>query len=211
MKPLKTIATDGTWTLRQRGEEYMVQADGQMRMTSRRHGSEDLLAMVGCARLDSSEPTRILVAGLGFGFTLRATLDTAPRRAKLVVNERSQALAQWNQTLVGHLANDPLLDERVTLEVGELTKVLNKQQGTFDAILVDVEESPVAVTIADSLGLFSLAGLSSLRMGLRRGGRLAVWSSGPQSGFLKRLKEVGFTPSVQKPEAGKHLIFVGDV
>jgi spermidine synthase len=211
VKPLKTIATAENWILRQRGDEYLVQRDGRMLLTSKRHGSEDLLAYVGCARLDAGETAKVLVGGLGFGFTLRATLAAMPRRAKVVVNEPSKALATWNQELVGHLTNNPLLDERVTLEVGTLRKTLNTHQGEFDAIIMDVDDAAFAVSMNETLGLYSVAGLSSLRLGLRKGGRLAIWSPGPQSGFVNRLKEVGLTPSVQKPEEGKHLIFVGDL
>ncbi len=211
MKPLKTIATVENWTLRQRGDEYLVQRDGRMVLTSKRHGSEDLLAYVGCARLDRQESAKVLVGGLGFGFTLRATLEAMPRRAKVVVNEPSKALAAWNQELVGHLTQDPLLDERVSLEVGALRKTLNTHQGEFDAIVMDVDDAAFAVAMNETLGLYSVAGLSSLRLALRKGGRLAIWSPGPQSGFVNRLKEVGLTPSVQKPETGKHLIFVGDL
>ena len=98
MKPLKTVATEGGWVLRSRGDEFLVQVDGRMLMTSKRHGSEETLAEVGLMRLDySADELTVLVGGLGFGFTLRAAIQAAPRKAKVLVSELSPAVVAWNR------------------------------------------------------------------------------------------------------------------
>jgi spermidine synthase len=211
MQPLKTVASEGSWTLRSRGDEFLVQVDGRMLMTSKRHGSEEALAEVGCLRLDySADELRVLVGGLGFGFTLRAALNVVPRKAQVIVVEVSPAVVAWNKTLVGHLAEHPLDDPRVDVITGDVLRIVSKNRGGFDAILLDVDNGPFAVTKDDNQALYGLVGLANMRAALRPGGRLAIWSAGAQGGFVKQLREAGFRPSVEKTGDGKHLIFVGD-
>jgi spermidine synthase len=209
MKPWKTIGTDGKFTLRQRGGEYLVQVDGHVLMNSRRHGSEEALARVGCARLIGPAP-RVLVGGLGFGFTLRAALDLLPPAALVTASELSAAVAGWSRELVGGLTGHPLADPRVTVEVGDVQRLLARRRAAFDAILLDVDNGPYGVSTEDNLSLYGLVGLSLLRAALRPGGRLVIWSAGSQGGFLTQLREAGFRPSVDKPGDGAHLLFVGD-
>jgi hypothetical protein len=209
MKPWKTLAADGGWTLRQRGEEFLVQVDGRVLMNSRRHGSEEALARIGCARLVSSSPS-VLVGGLGFGFTLRAALDVLGPTASLVVSELSEAVVQWNRESVAALAGRPLEDPRVRVETGDIQRRLRQSRTRFDVVLLDVDNGPFGLS-DDNTSLYGLVGLATLRAAMRQGGRLAIWSAGPQGGFLRRLREAGFRPSVEKPGDGKHLIFIGDV
>lgn len=211
MKPLKTIATEGAWTLRQRGDEFLVQAQGRMLMTSKRHGSEEALAEIGCLRLDyAADELAILVGGLGFGFTLRAALNVVPKKTHVMVSELSPAVVTWNKNLVGHLADHPLNDARVEVVTGDILKLLNKRRAFFDAILLDVDNGPFAVTTDQNSALYGLVGLATMRAALKPRGRLAIWSAGAQGGFMTELREAGFKPSVEKPGTGKHLIFIGD-
>lgn len=210
MKPWKVIATDGKWTLRNRGDEYLVQVEGKILMSSRRHGSEEELARIGCARIASDNPT-VLVGGLGFGFTLRAALDVLPSRAKVLVSELSPAVVEWNRGAIAPLAGAPLEDPRVEVIVGDVQRVLPKHRGKLDVLLLDIDNGPFAVSAIANANMYDLGGLSSTRASLKKGGRLAVWSAGQQGGFTKRMKEVGFEARVEKTGDGKHLIFVGDV
>lgn len=210
MKPWKTLAQSDGWTLRQRGDEFLVQVQGRVLMSSRRHGSEEALARVGCARLVGGRPV-VLVGGLGFGFTLRAALDVLGAGAQVVVSELSAAVVEWNRGEAGVLAQRPLEDPRVKVEVGDVQRLLSRSRGAFDAILLDVDNGPFGVSAEENDALYGLVGLSLARAALRPGGRLAIWSAGPQGGFLRRLREAGFRPSVDKPGEGKHLIFLGDV
>lgn len=210
MKPWKKIATDGKWTLRQRDAEYMVQLDGKIFLTSRRHGSEEVLARVGCARLMASAP-KVLIGGLGFGFTLRAALDALPDSAKVVVSEVSPAVVEWNRGALAESHGNVLDDPRVEVIVGDVQTVLHKHRGTFDVVLLDLDNGPFGGSIEDLQSLYSVGGLSSVRASLKEGGRLAVWSSTTHPGFNKRLREVGFEASVEKTGDGSHLIFIGDL
>jgi spermidine synthase len=210
MKPWKTLATDGKWTLRQRDSEYMVQVDGKILMTSRRHGSEDELARIGCARVTDAAP-KVLIGGLGFGFTLRAALDNLPDAAQVTVSELSSHVVEWNRAgALAELHGHALEDHRVKVEVGDVQRVLSKHRGVFDVVLLDIDNGPFPVTVQDNASLYSIGGLSSVRASLKRGGRLAVWSASTHPGFNKRLREVGFTASVEKTGDGQHLVFVGD-
>ncbi len=210
MKPWKTLATDGKFTLRQREREYMVLADGKILMSSRQHGAEKDLARIGCARIETDVP-KVLVGGLGFGFTLRAALDIAPDLAKVIVSEPSKAVVEWNRGALASLNDHALDDPRVTAELGDLQRVLSKHRRGFDVMLLDIDNGPFAVDIDDDQSAYSIGGLSSMRASLRSGGRLAVLSSGTHPGFNKRLTEVGFTASVQYVGDGDGLVFVGDV
>lgn len=208
MKPWKVIASEGKWTLRARGDEFLVQVEGRILLSSRRHGSEQALARVGCAHLEGGGP-KVLLEGLGFGFTLRAVLDVLPVGARVVVSEASAAVVEWNRGAVAPLASAPLEDHRVEVVVGELQRLLPKRRGAFDAIFLDLDHAPFPTSAIALSNLYDLGGLSSLRASLKKGGRLAVFSSGPQAGFAKKLREVGFEPSVEKL-GDKHLVFVGD-
>ncbi len=210
MKPWKTLATDGKFTLRQREREYMVLAEGKILMNSRQHGAEPELARIGIARIATASP-KVLVGGLGFGFILRAALDVAPDLAKVMVNEPSKSVVEWNMGTLASVNGNALEDPRVIVEVGDVQRVLSKHRRGFDVILLDIDNGPFAVDIDDDLSLYSIGGLSSVRASLRSGGRLAVLSGGTHPGFNKRLEEVGFSASVQYVGGGDSLVFIGDV
>jgi spermidine synthase len=210
MKPWKTLATDGKWALRQRDSEFMVQVDGKILMTSRRHGNEDELARVGCARINDSHP-KVLIGGLGFGFMLRAALDCLPDGAQVTVTEASQRVVDWNAGALAEMHGHALEDHRVQVDVGEVQRHLSKNRGTYDVVLLDIDNGPFAVTIEDNESMYSIGGMSSVRASLRKGGRLAAFSASTHPGFNKRLREVGFHASVEKSVDGQHLIFIGDL
>ena len=210
MKPWKTLATDGKFTLRQREREFMALSEGKILMSSLQHGSEPELVRIGCARVDFDKP-KIMVGGLGFGFILRAALDIAPDLAKVIVSEPSKTVVEWNQGPLASLNGRALDDERITVEVGDVQRVLSKHRKGFDVILLDIDNGPFAVDLDDDYSIYSIGGLSSVRASLRSGGRLAVLSGGTHPGFNKRLTEVGFTASVQYASDGASLVFIGDV
>lgn len=209
MKPWKTLATDGKFTLRQREREYMVLSEGKILMSSRQHGAEADLVRVGCARARDGVP-RILLGGMGFGFVLRATLDGVGDLAKVTVCEPSKTVIEWNRGPLATLNGHALDDDRVTVEVGDFQRVLSKHRRGFDVILLDLDNGPFAVDVDDDQSAYSIGGLSSMRASLKSGGRLAVCSATTQPGFKKRLAEVGFVPSVEYSGDGGALLFVGD-
>src|SRR4051812_25569368 len=92
MKPFERLGAgrtpDGTELVLYRHDgAYVILADGIELMSSRRHRSEDRLAEVGCARLREVPNARVLIGGLGLGFTLRAALRALPADAEVVVAE----------------------------------------------------------------------------------------------------------------------------
>ena len=210
MKPWKTLATDGKFSLRQREGEYLVLQDGKILISSRHHGHEPELCRIGCARLQHGSP-KVLVGGLGFGFLLRAALDATPDLAKLTVCEPSKAVVEWNRGPLAALNEHALEDPRAEVEVADVQRVLSKHRKGFDVILLDLDNGPFAVDIDDDQSLYSIGGLSSVRASLKPGGRVVVSSHGTHPGFNKRLAEVGFTPSVQYVGGGDALVFVGDL
>jgi spermidine synthase len=207
-------APDGAeWVLARRGEEWVVRAGGRVLVSSRQHGSEEALAELALARV--ARPRKVLVGGLGLGFTLRAALDRLPRDARVVVAELVPALAAWNRAHVGHLAGRPLEDPRTRLQHGDVLGRIAEAKGAYDAILLDVDNGPSAVSQASNDRLYGGPGVRACRDALRAGGVLAVWSAGPDERYRDRLERAGLSPEVRTvPSLGagrgvRHVVFLG--
>ena len=218
VRPLEVLAEtrtpDGTLiSLTRRDREYIILAAGKPLMSSRMHGSEQALAIFGCRNLPAEAP-RVLVGGLGMGFTLRATLDLVPVDATVVVGELIPAVVEWNRGPLGPLANHPLRDTRVKVAVGDVGETIRKSNGEFDAILLDVDNGPDAFTAKGNASLYDDAGIAAARHALRAGGTLAVWSAWEDRKFEQRLKYGGFTVKVERVRARlkaggpRHTIFL---
>ena len=208
-------APDGTTiTLTRHDREFLILVDGKPLMSSRMHGSEQALATFGCRHVPADEP-RVMVGGLGMGFTLRAALDLLPPDAQVVVAELVPAIVEWNLGPLGPLAGHPLKDPRVRIEVRDAFDMLRENAAAFDAILMDVDNGPAAFTAAGNASLYADAGLAAARDALRPGGVLAVWSAWEDRKFEQRLKYNGFRVSVERVRARlkkggpRHVIFLG--
>ena len=193
---------------------FVVRVDGTSLMSSGAHHSEELLATIGCEGLRGRKDARVLVGGLGLGYTLRAALDAVGPRATVVVSELLDAVVDWNRSHVGHLAKHPLDDPRVVVEVGDLVAYLRSRPEPFDALLLDVDSSPDALTSKGNGRLYERAGLALLRDLLRPGGALVVWSAYECPPFVRDLKRAGFKPEVvsTRERAGRgvrHTLYVG--
>ena len=221
MKPTETLARDRTpegdeLILSRRDGAYSLSVGGQELMTSRVHGSEEALARLACAAIAEKKTPRVLVGGLGFGYTLRAALDHLPRGGAVMVCEVFASLVNWNRTLIADLAGRPLEDRRVTVVRADVQTLLDGRDshGRFDAILLDVDNGPQAFTLRSNDSLYTAEGLDRLSRSLTAGGVLAVWSSSPSPEFLRRLKKAGFeakTENVPTRRGGKRrdTIFLG--
>jgi spermidine synthase len=220
MKPWELLGQvktpDGTvMALTRRGNEYTLLADGKDLMSSRMNGSERELARLGCEDAAELETPCVLVGGLGMGFTLRATLNALPAEATVVVSELISAVVEWNKGPLGPLAGHPLDDRRVQVEVGDVADTLRDGRGRFDAVLLDVDNGPVAFTQASNAGLYTNEGLEILRAALRPEGVVAVWSAWDDRKFEHRLTHFGFTVETHRVRARlhqggpRHTIFVG--
>lgn len=220
MKPWEllgeTRAPDGTTlTLTRHGQELVILADGKPLMSSRMHGSEEALATFGCRTARNRERPAVLIGGLGMGFTLRATLDVLPQDASVVVAELVPAVVEWNAGPLGRLADRPLADRRVRIDVRDVADVLRASAGRFDAILLDVDNGPAAFTATANSRLYDNAGVAAARAALTEDGVLAVWSAWDDRKFEQRLRHAGFRVEVERVRARlakggpRHTIFLG--
>jgi len=202
-------------SLTRQGSEYVILASGKPLMSSRMHGSEEALAAFGCRNARTREAPCVLVGGLGMGFTLRATLDLMPRDATVVVAELVPAVVEWNRGPLGPLADHPLKDARVQVEIGDVAATVRASRQRFDAMLLDVDNGPAAFTASHNTRLYDDAGLAAARTALTPGGVLAVWSAWEDRRFEQRLRHGGFTVQVERVRARlkkggpRHTIFLG--
>ena len=207
---------DGTdMSLNRRGHEFVILADGKDLMSSRQHGSEEELATLGCQLASGLAQPCVLVGGLGMGFTLRATLDLLPRGAAVVVSELLSAVVDWNRGPLGPLADHPLDDARVQVELGDVRDTLRRGKERFDAILMDVDNGPAAFAQRGNDRLYDNAGVDRARRALKPDGVLAVWSAWNDRKFEHRLRHCGFIAETHRVRARlskggpRHTIFVG--
>ena len=212
----QTASPDGTvMKLVRRGDEYVILVDGAILMSSRMHGSEEALATLGCERARTLRQPRVLIGGLGMGFTLRATLDLLPANATVVVAELVPAVVEWNRGPLGHLAGHPLQDKRVRVETGDVGAILRSRLGQFDAVLLDVDNGPAALTTSNNAGLYDKRGIAAAHAALKTKGVLAVWAAKEDRKFEQRLRDGGFDVQVQRPRGRlkqggpRHTIFLG--
>lgn len=179
-------------TLAREGGRYVVAIDNMVLMSSEQHGSEDALGSMVCASLRERPEARVVIGGLGMGFTVRAVLNELAEDAAVTVVEFLPALVEWNRTVLGPLAQEPLGDPRVTLELSDFVAWAKAARQQHDAILLDLDNGPEAFTTPGNAWLYSPAGLSALRSLLRPGGVLAIWSVDRSPRFEGRLRTAGF-------------------
>lgn len=192
VKIAETAAPDGTpMTLLRHDDEFIIRLDTQDLMLSRAHESELELARLGCERLAGQAEAVVLVGGLGMGYTLRQALDALPPGGKVVVSELVPEVVRWNQEYLGELNDHPLRDPRVEVRLGDVTELIRISPGAFDAILLDVDNGPSAMTDIQNDRLYSEEGIRSCIAALRPGGCLAVWSSMDDAVYERRLRREG--------------------
>ncbi|HEX9985525.1 MAG TPA: hypothetical protein VGF69_19870 [Thermoanaerobaculia bacterium] len=179
--------------LYQRGTEYSIRVGSQELMNSRVHASEDALAALACERLGARARLRVLIGGLGMGFTLAAVLARVRRDAQVVVAELVPEVVAWNRGPLAELAGRPLDDKRVVVRESDVAKVIGAERAAYDAILLDVDNGPAGLTTEKNNWLYTAAGLRAAHAALREKGILAVWSAGPDAAFTRRLHQAGFT------------------
>ncbi len=161
-------------------------------MSSRVHESEEALAQLALESLGSPKAQRVLVGGLGMGFTLARVLKLVDAKADVEVVELVPEVVQWNRDLLGHFAGHPLADARTRVTVGDVQAAIAAAQGNLDVILLDVDNGPEALTRPANDGLYNVHGLAAARAALRPGGVLAIWSAAEAPPFTRRLQHVGF-------------------
>jgi spermidine synthase len=178
--------------LKRRGSEFSIMLGTNELMNSRLSGSEQALAKLSCQKIAGHRQPRILIGGLGMGFTLRAALAELGKDASIVVAELVPAVVAWARGPMAEVFGDCLDDPRVAIEETDVGQLIRFEPAAWDAILLDVDNGPEGIVHKGNDALYSLAGLGAARSALKPGGVLAVWSQGPDTGFTRRLKQAGF-------------------
>ncbi len=206
---------EGTLRLLRRGAELSIRLGQNELMNSRLSGSEVALAVRTCERLTDRARPRVLIGGLGMGFTLRAALGALGPGAAVTVAELVPAVVAWARGPMAELFGDSLSDGRVGIVEGDVGALMRANAAAYDAILLDVDNGPEGLTRAGNDALYGLRGLGVARRALRPGGLLAVWSMGPDEAFAARMRRAGFIVEEirVRANAGKrgarHVIWIG--
>lgn len=182
----------GKLRLMRRGAEFSIRLDDNELMNSRLSGSEEALARLTCEPLAGRAGARILIGGLGMGFTLRAALSVLARDARIDVAELVPAVVDWARGSMADLFGGCMNDARVAVHEADVGLVMRAGDARYDAILLDVDNGPDGLTRQANDALYASGGLRVAYAALRPNGVLAVWSSGPDTSFTKRLRMAGF-------------------
>jgi len=203
-----------TVSLHEHDGSYSIRVEGAELMSTRRHASEERLAELACAHAAGIRAARVLIGGLGFGFTLRAALAVLPADSVVVVAEIMTAVVDWNRNPAFPLAADAMADRRVTVLRTDVGDVIRESPGGFDSIVMDVDNGPAALSADGNSRLYDSHGLQLTRAALRRGGCVAFWSAARDMAFEKSMARAGFMVAVHCCRAHgssgrRHTIFLG--
>ncbi|MDE0821772.1 MAG: hypothetical protein OSA95_11660 [Opitutales bacterium] len=187
-----TSPTGGLLELVEHDGSYSISLDGKELMHSRATASETLLGSLGVVRLGQERVGRVLIGGLGLGFTLASALESVGAETKVEVVEMVPEVIEWNRTHLQHLNGSFLDDPRVEIHTADVTRFIRKAEpATYDAILLDVDNGPVAMVSEGNASLYSRTGIRSICRALKQDGRIVFWSAGPDEQFESRLGRAG--------------------
>jgi spermidine synthase len=186
------IPGGGELRLMRRGDEFSIRLGSNELMNSRRGGSEKALAELPCERLRSRRKCRVLIGGLGMGFTLRAALGVLDADAEIVVCEIVPAVVAWARGPMAHMSANSLSDPRLDMHEGDVGHAIGSARARFDAILLDVDNGPEGLSRNANDRLYDGEGLKAAHRALSPGGILAVWSSAPSEHFVRLLRRADF-------------------
>lgn len=204
----------GELRLMRRGAEFSIRLEQNELMNSRLSGSEAALATLACEKIAARKQPRILIGGLGMGFTLRAALAVVGAGAEIVVAELVPAVIAWARGPMAEVFGDSLNDPRLRIDEGDVGELIRSAKSTYDAILLDVDNGPEGLSRQANDALYDVAGLHAAHAALRPSGVLAVWSSAPDAKFTQRLRKAGFAVTenpvrAKGPQGGaRHVIWL---
>ncbi|MBC2868070.1 spermidine synthase [Streptomyces mexicanus] len=182
----------GEVVLRRHGSLLQIIANGCFLMDTSDGRSERLLVDAALAALDDRPGPRVLIGGLGVGFSL-AHAARQERWGAITVVERERAIVDWHRAgPLADLTAEALADPRTEVVEADLLTYVNETSATFDALCLDIDNGPDWTVTEDNRGLYAPAGLASCARVLRPGGVLAVWSAKPSPEFEGTLQNVGF-------------------
>jgi spermidine synthase len=206
--------SDEQLRLKRRGGEYSIMLGANELMNSRLSGSEEALAALAAEKIAGRASPKVLIGGLGMGFTLRAALGLFDATAGICVAELVPAVVDWARGPMAELYAGALADPRVTIVVDDVGAVIAAGKGRYDAILLDVDNGPDGLSRPSNDGLYSLKGLATARQALTPGGVLSVWSAHPAPAFTRRMTQAGFLATENPVRArgktgARHMIWLG--
>jgi spermidine synthase len=207
---------EGELQLRRRGEgDFLITVGGLVLMNSRANRSELALGRMACEHLRNCASPRVLVGGLGMGYTLRAVLDVLPADARVVVAEVNPAVIKWCKGPLASLTDGAVDDPRVTVEIADVAHVIRRskvgmEEEGFDAIVLDLYKGPHHRTHKRDDPLYGSRAIEYTRYALKTGGVFAIWGENYDAGFDQRLKEGGFAVKWERPGRGglRHVVFL---
>ncbi|HSC85626.1 MAG TPA: hypothetical protein VLC09_00060 [Polyangiaceae bacterium] len=213
-----TDTDEGALELRRRGDaDYMISVGGRVLMTSMITRSELALAELGTERVRQLRAPRVLIGGLGLGFTLRAALDALPAQARVTVAELNPRVIDWCRGPASAAAGGAALDRRVGFFVGDVTHEIARvaedpRAARYDAILWDLYVGPADDHRAERDPLYGTTSVRRTFQALSDGGTFAVWGESPTPSFLERLRKAGFEPRAVRTRGGglHHIVFLAD-
>jgi spermidine synthase len=185
--------SETTLTLHQSSHDFVIRlaGSGTELMSTRRRGSEEALGRLPFAHIPNPENAKVLIGGLGMGFTLAAALHAAGRDACVTVAELVPEVVEWNRGPLGDKSGSPLKDPRIRLHIGDVTSLLRERTSNYDIIALDIDNGPEGLTSAENDWLYSQPGIATTRRALRPGGVIAYWSATSDPRFAKRLRDTG--------------------
>ncbi len=199
----------------QRADDFSIHLKGVRGelMNSRMHCSELALAELGCAHIQGMGNTKVLVGGMGMGFTLGAALKATSISSQVIVAELVPEVIEWNKGSLGECAGRPLDDNRVQVHLGDVAELFKINEATYDAVLLDVDNGPEGFTQSENNDLYSIKSLQAIRQTLHPDGVLAIWSAWHDPKFTLQLKKTGFkvktkTVRAHKCKGSSHTIYL---
>ncbi len=201
-------------TLHTNGTDRVIRVNGRELMSTRHYNSEEQLAVFACAPFYNSKNPRLLIGGLGLGFTLRAALANMGPTAEIVVAELMPEVVAWNKNPAYELANECLKDPRTHIVIGDVGDIIAKNNAGFHAIMLDTDNGTTAMSTAANAELYKRNGLERVCAALRPNGLAVYWSAGDDPLFVKLMNRCGFSVTVEKVRihgnsGGYHYLFIG--
>jgi len=209
-----TTPDGSTLSLAEHDGTYAIRVNGRELMSSRHSFSEEQLGVVACHSLRLAKAARVLIGGLGLGFTLRAALSSLARDAQVVVAELLPEVVLWNQNPAYPLSSEALADPRTEIVIGDVARVIEQSQARFDAIMLDADNQTTSMNTAGNTRLYQAAGLAAVHRALTNGGLAVYWSAGEEPAFVDRFAKSGFEVEVQRvrrhpSSKASHFLLIG--
>ncbi|MDB4987101.1 MAG: putative SAM-dependent methyltransferase [Myxococcaceae bacterium] len=201
---------EGPLELRQSGPHFMITIGARVLMSSQLTRSETAVAKLGCEPIRTRPQPRVLIGGLGLGFTLRAALDMLPQKARVEVAELNPVVERWCRGPLAILTHNAVADRRVQIRLGDVTRPIRDATARYDAIILDLYLGPQDPQRGQIDPLYGLEILTKTHAALTASGVYAVWSEEPNKLFEERLRRVGFSVQLVRPQGGgpRHAVYL---